>query len=150
MCLKIKARFDDAGLVAVHENCMNYGGMSVSHALRTLENVPGLRWVFDTGNPVFNADRDHPGRQQDAWAFYQAVKPAISHIHIKDATWNPTRNDADYHWPGEGDGRVRDILSDARSRGYDAGLSIEPHMVADNVLALPRGQHLVSFTISSN
>ena len=29
---EIKARFDDAGLTLVHENCMNYGGMSISHA----------------------------------------------------------------------------------------------------------------------
>ena len=31
--------------------------------------------------------------------------------------------------PGEGAGRVRDILQDAVSRGYDDGISIEPHMV---------------------
>jgi sugar phosphate isomerase/epimerase len=51
------------------------------------------------------------------------------HIHIKDATWNAGKNDADYNWPGEGQGRVRDIVKDALARGYDAALSIEPHMV---------------------
>jgi len=51
------------------------------------------------------------------------------HIHIKDATWNPDKNDADYNWPAEGHGRVREILRDALARGYDAGISIEPHMV---------------------
>ena len=39
------------------------------------------------------------------------------------------KNDADYTWPGEGDGRVRDILKDALGRGYDGAISIEPHMV---------------------
>jgi len=48
---------------------------------------------------------------------------------VKDATWNPAKNDADYNWPGEGQGRVRDILKDAFTRGYDGGISIEPHMV---------------------
>jgi sugar phosphate isomerase/epimerase len=48
---------------------------------------------------------------------------------VKDARWNPAKNDADYTWPGEGDGRVRDILKDALARGYNAGLSLEPHMV---------------------
>ena len=57
-------------------------------------------------------------------------KRQVVHIHIKDATWNPARNDADYNWPGEGQGRVRDILKDVFSRGYDPGISIEPHMVA--------------------
>jgi sugar phosphate isomerase/epimerase len=57
------------------------------------------------------------------------VRDHVAHIHIKDAAWNPSKNDADYHWPGEGQGRVRDILKDALARGYDAGLSLEPHMV---------------------
>src|SRR5204863_9213295 len=51
------------------------------------------------------------------------------HIHVKDAPWNTAKNDADYNWPGEGQGRVRDILKDAFAHGYDAGFSIEPHMV---------------------
>src|SRR5207249_10788416 len=52
-----------------------------------------------------------------------------AHIHVKDATWNTGKNDADYDWPGEGQGRVREILKDAFARGYDGGISIEPHMV---------------------
>jgi sugar phosphate isomerase/epimerase len=52
------------------------------------------------------------------------------HVHVKDARWSDAKNDADYHWPGEGDGAVERILRDAFSRGYDAGISIEPHMVA--------------------
>jgi sugar phosphate isomerase/epimerase len=53
----------------------------------------------------------------------------VVHIHIKDATWNASKNDADYNWPGEGEGKVGQILQDALHRGYSAGLSIEPHMV---------------------
>ena len=124
---ELKRRFDDAGLVMVHENCMNYGGMSISHALRCLEEVPGLRWVFDTCNPVFNMDRDHPPHMQDPWAFYQAVKPAIAHIHIKDGIYNPAKRDADYTLPGEGHGQVRRILADLIAGGYDGFVSIEPH-----------------------
>src|SRR5207237_5521309 len=57
------------------------------------------------------------------------IREHVVHIHVKDATWNKEKNDADYNWPGEGQGRVRDILKDALARGYDAGISIEPHMV---------------------
>ena len=110
---------------------MNYGGMSSRHALELLEKAPGLKWVFDTANPVFNADRakNKPWPKQDPWEFWTQVRDHVTHIHIKDATWNPAKNDADYNWPGEGQGRVRDILRDAFARGYDAGISIEPHMV---------------------
>lgn len=125
---EINQRFADAGLTVVHENCMNYGGMSVSHALRMLENVPGLKWVFDTGNPVFNQDRDHPGKMQDAWDFYQAVKPHIVHVHVKDGRWNAEKNDADYTYPGEGEGHTERIMKDLVDTGYDGYISIEPHV----------------------
>ena len=123
--------FLDAGIQPVHENCMNYGGMSWKHALELLDKAPGLKWVFDTANPVFNPDRSKskPWPRQDAWEFWEHVRDHVAHIHVKDATWNPAKNDADYNWPGEGQGRVRDILKDAFARGYDRGVSIEPHMV---------------------
>jgi len=123
--------FTDAGLTPVHENCMNYGGMSSAHALEMLDKCPGMKWVFDTANPIFNADRQLPAPwpRQNAWEFWTTVRDHVAHIHVKDATWNPAKNDADYNWPGEGQGQVRRILADAFSRGYDAGISIEPHMV---------------------
>ena len=126
----VTAMFLDAGLQPVHENCMNHGGMSAQHALELLERVPGLQWVFDTANPIFNPDRSQPRPwpRQDPWAFWTQVRDVTAHIHVKDARWNAARNDADYHWPGEGDGRVRDILTDALRRGYRGGISIEPHM----------------------
>jgi sugar phosphate isomerase/epimerase len=127
---EVTKRFLGAGLQPVHENCMNYGGMSPAHALQLLEKVPGLRWVFDTANPVFNPDRvkPKPWPRQDPWEFWVAVREATAHLHVKDATWDPARNDAGYNWPGEGEGRVREILTDALARGYDAGISIEPHL----------------------
>ena len=123
--------FLDAGLQPVHENCMNFGGMSWKHALELLDKCPGLKWVFDTANPIFNPDRSRPRPwpKQDPMEFWTQVRDHVVHIHIKDATWNEEKKDADYNWPGEGQGRVRDILKDALARGYDAGISIEPHMV---------------------
>ena len=125
---ELNSRFNDAGITMVHENCMNYGGLSIPHALETLEQVPGLRWVYDTGNPVFNEDRANPGHRQNSWDFYQAVKPHISHIHIKDGVWNESRKDCDYKFPGEGDGCVKQILADVVKSGYDGFVSIEPHV----------------------
>ncbi|MCW5558891.1 MAG: sugar phosphate isomerase/epimerase [Verrucomicrobiae bacterium] len=129
---EVTARFRDAGCQPVHENCMNFGGMSPDIAVELLDAVPDLRWVFDTANPVFNPDRSlpKPWPRQDPWEFWTRVRDRVAHIHVKDARWNPAKNDADYTWPGEGDGAVERILEDALSRGYDGGISIEPHMVA--------------------
>ena len=83
---EITARFADAGLDGLHENCMNWGGFSADHTLRLLEEVPGLRLVFDTGNPVFQRDRSKPQPYpwQNALEFYHKIKHAIAHVHIKD------------------------------------------------------------------
>ncbi len=127
---ELTKRFLSAGIQPVHENCMNYGGMGWPFMLKLLENVPGLKVVFDTGNPVFNADRTKPKPwpRQDAWEFYSHVRDFIAHIHVKDGNWNPARNDVDYTYPGEGQGQVRRILQDLLGRGYNAGISIEPHL----------------------
>ena len=127
---EITRMFRDAGLQPVHENCMNYGGMSWRHGLELLEKCPGLKWVFDTGNPVLNPDRSRPKPwpRQDGWEFWEHIRAHVVHIHVKDATYVPAKNDCDYTFPGQGQGRVREILKDALARGYDGGISIEPHV----------------------
>jgi sugar phosphate isomerase/epimerase len=122
--------FNSAGITPVHENCMNYGGMGWSYTLKMLENVPGLKLVFDTGNPVANVDysAELPYPRQSSWEFYQKVKDHIAYIHIKDGVYNKAKDDLDYCYPGEGDGDVRRIVKDLLESGYDGGISMEPHM----------------------
>jgi sugar phosphate isomerase/epimerase len=127
---EVTKMFLDAGIQPVHENCMNYGGMGWPFTLELLENVPGLKLVFDTANPVFNEDRSKPKPwpKQDPWEFYEHVKEHVVHVHVKDARWNNAKNDADYTMPGDGDGKVREILTDLIASGYSGGISIEPHI----------------------
>jgi len=122
--------FTDAGLTPVHENCMNYGGMGWQFTLRLLENVPGLKLVFDTGNPVFAADygKPKPYPRQSAWEFYTHVKEHVEYIHVKDGFFNLETQAATFTYPGEGDGDVRRIMKDLIESGYDGGISIEPHI----------------------
>lgn len=131
---EIVKRFSDAGLTAVHENCMNWGGFSASHTLRLVEEVPGLKLVFDTGNPLFQRDRskeqaDGSYPWQDAFEFWQAVREHVVHIHVKDCL-NPVEDgvEPEYTMPGDGLARVKDILTDALQRGYDGWVAIEPHV----------------------
>ena len=75
---------------------------------------------------------------QCPWEFWEHMRDHTAHIHIKDAV--KTEDGEEYHFPGDGDGRVRDILKDAFANGYDAGISIEPHMTVvfhDNDSAAP-------------
>lgn len=128
----IITRFEDNGITPVHENCMNYGGMSTSHALKLQNEIPQMKWVFDTGNPVFNADRSapRPYPRQDTWSFYQALKENIVHVHIKDGIWDNLKNECTFTMPGEGDGKVKEILSDLKKTNYEGFISIEPHIAS--------------------
>ncbi len=127
---EITKMFLDNGIQPVHENCMNYGGMGWPFTLKMLENVPGLKLVFDTGNPISSADRSQakPYPRQSSWEFYQKVREHIAYIHIKDGHYIPESDSLVCTWPGEGDGDVGKILPDLLSRGYQGGISIEPHM----------------------
>lgn len=122
--------FTDEGLLPVHENCMNYGGMGWPFTLKMLENVPGLKLVFDTGNPVFSDDRSKPKPhpKQSAWEFYTHIKDHIAYVHIKDGYWDAENNKSVFTFPGEGNGNVREIVKDLLANGYDGGISIEPHL----------------------
>jgi sugar phosphate isomerase/epimerase len=126
--------FTDAGLTPVHENCMNYGGMSWQHTLRLVENVPGLKLVFDTANPIFTDDRSKPKPypKQSSWEFYSHVKEHIAYVHIKDGRFVEETGGlfpkVEYTFPGEGDGDVVRIVRDLLASRYDGGISIEPHL----------------------
>lgn len=122
--------FLDAGIQPLHENCMNYGGMSWQHALELLDKCPGLKWLFDSANPLFNPDRSKakPWPAQDPLEFWTHLREHVEHIHLKDGRRNAAEEE-DYTWPGEGEGRLHDILKDALARGYKGAVSIEPHMV---------------------
>jgi sugar phosphate isomerase/epimerase len=147
---EITARFTAAGMTPVHENCATYGGMSWKHTIRMLEEVPGLKLVFDTGNPPLTEDfdKDWPYPDQSSWEYYSMVKDHIAHVHIKDSYRDETSREECYSWPGEGKGDVRRILADLRSHGYDGGLSIEPHMAVvyhDRSVQSPEEERMANY-----
>lgn len=136
---EIVSRFSAEGITTAHENCMNWGGFSSQHSLSLVDEVPGLKLIFDTGNPVFQLDRSLPNQDnqgteesfpwQDPWDFYQAIKPHLCHIHIKDCL-NPVSVDVEpkYVYPGEGQGAVKQIINDLAADSYTGYIAIEPHV----------------------
>ncbi len=118
----LAAMAEDGGVTLVHENCHGWAGLGPDQTLELLDKVgsPNLKLVWDTGNPV--------GSGQDPWEYYKAVKDHIVYVHIKDAVHK--EGSTDYTYPGEGEGRVRDVVKDLLESGYDGGFSIEPHLAA--------------------
>jgi sugar phosphate isomerase/epimerase len=89
-----------------------------------------MKLVFDTGNPVFSDDRSkpRPWPKQSSWEFYSHVREHVAYVHIKDGVWDNATGKMKYTFPGEGSGDVRRIVKDLIVRGYNGGLSIEPHL----------------------
>ncbi|MCK4248527.1 MAG: sugar phosphate isomerase/epimerase [Candidatus Omnitrophica bacterium] len=127
---------EDAGIIYLHENCMNYGGMSYEHTLKLLDNIksPNFKLVFDTGNTVCSDDcrGNPPYKKQGSFEFYSQVKEHIHYVHIKDAICEQDSDgifqEPEFTFPGEGNGQVGKIVKNLLSRGYDNGFSMEPHM----------------------
>ncbi len=113
---------EDGGVILAHENCSGWGGLSAENSNILLGEVgsPALKVVFDTGNPVTY--------EQDSWEYYRAVYDSIVYVHIKDA--KRINGEDHYTYCGEGDGYVREIVTDLLQSGYDGGFSIEPHLAA--------------------
>ncbi len=127
---------EEAGVYYLHENCMNFGGLSHEHTLRLVDAIqsPWFRLIFDTGNPV-GSDRRigiPPYPKQSSWEFYQNVREFIEYVHIKDCIFLAETGQIfpqlQHTFPGEGNGFVREIVSDLLKNGYDGGFSIEPHL----------------------
>jgi len=130
---------EDAGVIYLQENCANFGGMSYEHTLRLLDAVPSpnFKLCFDTGNPIFTNRRigPKPWPKQDSFEFYKNVREFIHHVHIKDGIFirDSETNifaECEFTYPGEGHGKVKEIVADLLKTGYQGDFSIEPHMKA--------------------
>ena len=121
---------EDHGIICLHENCETWGGQSCHHSLRLLEKVnsPALKLVFDTGNPfsmkyIYGPE---PYSYQDSYRFFQEVLPHIAYLHIKDGRMED--GVVRYTFPGEGSGRVKEILGYISDHDLTMPISIEPHV----------------------
>jgi len=106
------------------ENCAGWAGENPANLewLITKIGSPRLAAIYDTGNPVQYL--------QDPWRLYVGTKPWIRYVHIKDAKGTGERDKEVYTYPGEGDGRVKDVVRDLIESGYTGGFCIEPHLAA--------------------
>lgn len=107
-------------VVLLHENEKEIYGDVGSRCLELMKHFYGehFKCVFDFANFVQCG--------QDTMEAYEMLKPYIFYIHVKDAR----KADGEVVLPGEGDGRVKEILAMLDGGGYDGYLSLEPHLVS--------------------
>ena len=116
------SRFIDAAaredIILLHEHEKDIYGDIYERCVELMERFYGdnFKCTFDFANFVQCGS--------DTQKAYEALKPYIEYIHIKDAL----KKNGSVVPPGMGDGQLKPILEKAFSDGYHGFLSLEPHL----------------------
>lgn len=104
--------------VLLHENEKGIYGDSAPRCKELLEAFygPHFKAVFDFANFVQVGQQTLPA--------YELLKPYVEYVHVKDAQWGTGAVVP----AGQGDGHVKDILTDLIGGGWKGFLSLEPHL----------------------
>jgi len=113
---------EQAGVTMLHENEAAIYGARRAGVIDLFETIRSNRFggIFDPGNYVTEDEAPY----DDVWT--KGVAELTRYFHIKDkAPGAPACVPA-----GEGDGQIPEILADAKRRGFDGFMTLEPHMKA--------------------
>jgi sugar phosphate isomerase/epimerase len=121
---ELTARAGAAGVTLVHENEKDIYGDTIDRCMDLLTTLNDPRFVaaFDPANFIQCRQEPYP-------AGYEALRPWIEYVHVKDAQADGTVTAA-----GEGLADWPAILDRLRESGYDGFLSLEPHLAASGKL----------------
>jgi sugar phosphate isomerase/epimerase len=118
---------EQAGITLLHENEKHIYGDVPSRCLDILSRIdsPALRAAWDAANFVqCGVSRPHAEG-------YEALRPFIEYVHVKDALAGSGRVVP----AGEGDGELRETLSALRASGFDGFFSLEPHLASSGTFS---------------
>jgi sugar phosphate isomerase/epimerase len=114
---------EKAGVRLLHENEHKIYGDSPERVVDLMSTVleqlktPTLGAVYDPANYVFCG--------YDPWEGWQRTKQWTVHFHIKD--W--AKGEQHGRLPGEGEGRIPEVIAEAVKMKYDGFATMEPHLL---------------------
>ncbi|HEY1349691.1 MAG TPA: sugar phosphate isomerase/epimerase [Ktedonobacteraceae bacterium] len=115
---ELTARARAAGLILLHENERGIYADTLERCLDVLESIndPHLRQALDPANFLLCGQTPYP-------TAYQALRPWLSSLHVKDAC-----ADGRVVVAGEGLACWPALLAQLQADGYDGVLTLEPHL----------------------
>lgn len=117
---ELTARARAAGVTLLHENEHNIYGESIDRCVDLMRSIDDAHFqaTFDPANFIYGRQTPYP----DA---YEALRPWIRYVHVKDA-----RPGGGVVVAGAGAARWPELLQRLRADGYDGFFSLEPHLAA--------------------
>ena len=117
---ELTARAAAAGITLLHENEKGIYGDTVARCVDLLQTIndPHLSAVLDPANFLQCGEQPYP-------AAYQALRPWLGYVHVKDTTPEGelvVAGAGAADWPG--------LLRRLRDDDYDGVLALEPHLAA--------------------
>ena len=135
--------FHAENLTLLHENEKDIYGDTALRCKNLFNSInsSNFRGIFDFANFVQCGE--------DPITCYQLLKPYIAYFHIKDAISTNRENVL----CGAGEGKIKEILKQAISEGYEGYLTLEPHLVLfDSLQSLELGkpEHIIRQSKAKN
>lgn len=120
----LQKRAKELGLVLYHENERHiYGDLCADvQEIAKLRDGKSFKLIFDFDN--YNQSGE------DVWQNWQQLSEVTDAIHLKDSTATHEHVPA-----GQGNGRIREILSDALAKGWSGPVIVEPHLSHSGAVA---------------
>jgi sugar phosphate isomerase/epimerase len=112
-----------AGVTLVLENVRSCWGNSGLNTRRILERIgsPHLKAIWDPGNDYVSGGVPYPEG-------YEAVKPYLAHVHVKDArVLDPDTGLTAWECIGDGEASLAEQMAALVRDGYDGVVSLETH-----------------------
>ena len=133
-------RMEQEGLTLVLESDPSVSATNAAGLVRVLRGIRSdrVRALWDPGNDIHDPDREKPFPDG-----YAAIRPLMSHMHLKDAIRMPDGRivgvpigEGDVNWKGQMDALIAD--------GYEGYLMLETHYrpareIDASLMALPKG-----------
>jgi sugar phosphate isomerase/epimerase len=100
-----------------------------------------LRLAYDPANFVWGEKITN-----NIESCFSVMKPYVVHIHIKD--WKLGSKDIG-SIPGEGDGQIKELLTELAAMNYDGCLTMEPHLQTGGQFGGSTGPELFSRAVEA-
>ena len=132
-----------ADVTMVHENEAHIYGHTAENCVDLVKTIdsPKLRLVYDPANFVWGEKLTN-----NVEVCWPVMKPYVVHIHIKD--WKLGAAEVG-SIPGEGDGQIKELLTELAAINYEGCMTMEPHLQKGGQFGGTTGPELFSKAIAA-